>query len=145
VKGPTTAVLTITNSTVSGIISNPVWATSTVANSVLDGECNGAAVTSDGYNIESPGDTCGFDPDGTDLVDVTAEDLKLQPFLRDNGGPTMTRAPGPGSVAIDQIPAEDCVDADGEPLTTDQRGEPRPETGGTMCDVGSFEVQEGSL
>jgi hypothetical protein len=26
-------------------------------------------------------------------------------------------------------------------LTTDQRGEPRPETGGTMCDVGAFEVQ----
>jgi hypothetical protein len=23
----------------------------------------------------------------------------------------------------------------------DQRGEPRPETGGTMCDIGAFEVQ----
>ena len=45
---------------------------------------------------------------------------------------------GAGSVAIDVIPAEDCVDADGAPLTTDQRGEPRPETGGTMCDVGAF-------
>jgi len=32
----------------------------------------------------------------------------------------------PGSIAIDHIPAADCVDADGEPLTTDQRGEPRP-------------------
>ncbi len=36
-----------------------------------------------------------------------------------------------------------CVDADSEPLTEDQRGEPRP--GGSMCDVGAFEVQEGSL
>jgi hypothetical protein len=26
-------------------------------------------------------------------------------------------------------------------VETDQRGEPRPETGGTLCDVGSFEVQ----
>jgi len=51
----------------------------------------------------------------------------------------MTHALEPGSVAIDQIPEADCLDADGEPLTTDQRGEPRP--GGSMCDVGSFEVQ----
>ena len=53
----------------------------------------------------------------------------------------MTHALLPGSIAIDQTPAEDCVDADGQPLTTDQRGEPRPETGGTMCDVGAFELQ----
>ena len=98
----------------------------------------GAEWVSLGHNIESPGDTCGFDPDGTDQVNVTAEDLKLAP-LADNGGPTMTHALLPGSVAIDVIPEEDCLDADGEPLTTDQRGEPRP--GGTMCDVGAFEVQ----
>jgi hypothetical protein len=48
---------------------------------------------------------------------------------------------GAGSVAIDHIPAVDCVDADSAQLTTDQRGEPRPETGGTMCDVGAFELQ----
>jgi hypothetical protein len=53
----------------------------------------------------------------------------------------MTHALLPGSVAIDQVPEADCVDADGAPLTTDQRGEPRPETGGTMCDLGAFEVQ----
>jgi hypothetical protein len=34
-----------------------------------------------------------------------------------------------------------CVDADDEPLTEDQRGEARPEAGGSMCDVGSFEAQ----
>ena len=44
---------------------------------------------------------------------------------------------GEGSVVIDQIPAVDCVDADGELLTTDQRGEPRD----SMCDVCAFEVQ----
>ena len=44
-------------------------------------------------------------------------------------------------VAIDAIPEAECVDANGEPLTADQRGEPQPETGGTMCDVGAFEVQ----
>jgi len=76
--------------------------------------------------------------DPSDLGAVRADDLALG-LLQDNGGPTQTHALGAGSVAIDVIPAEDCVDADDEPLTTDQRGEPRP--GGTMCDVGAFEVQ----
>jgi hypothetical protein len=97
-----------------------------------------ASITSLGYNIESPRDTCGFDQP-TDQVNVTAEQLKLG-ALADNGGPTQTHMLGLGSVAIDQIPAEDCVDADGAVLTTDQRGEPRPETGGAMCDVGAFEL-----
>ena len=61
--------------------------------------------------------------------------------LQDNGGPTMTHALLPGSPAINQIPVEDCLDADGAPLATDQRGVSRPETGGTLCDVGAFEVQ----
>jgi hypothetical protein len=78
-------------------------------------------------------------------VDVTAEELNLGP-LQDNGGPTMTHAllTEPSvSVAIDRIPAEDCVDADGEPLTTDQRGFKRPGVivGPESCDVGAFEVQ----
>jgi hypothetical protein len=42
---------------------------------------------------------------------------------------------GEGSVAIDAIPGDACE------VDTDQRGEPRPEAGGTMCDVGSLEVQ----
>ena len=69
---------------------------------------------------------------GTDQVDVTEEELNLGP-LQDNGGPTMTHALGAGSVAIDVIPADACE------VDEDQRGEPRP--GGTMCDVGAFEVQ----
>jgi hypothetical protein len=45
----------------------------------------------------------------------------------------MTHALGAGSVAIDHIPAVDCE------VDVDQRGQPRP--GGTLCDVGAFEVQ----
>ena len=100
-------------------------------------------MTSNGHNIESPGDTCGFDTNKGDLFDVTAEQLNLGP-LQDNGGPTMTHALGAGSVAIDQIPTADCVDADGQPLTTDQRGEPRPVAilgAEPRCDVGAFELQ----
>jgi hypothetical protein len=117
--------------------------TTTIANTLVRGDCeNNRPLTSNGYNIESPGNTCGFDQP-TDQVEVTPERLNLGP-LQDNGGPTMTHAlltEPTVSVAIDRIPAEDCVDADGQPLTADQRGEPRPETGGTMCDVGAFEVQ----
>ena len=106
----------------------------TIVGSLVVGDCSGDIV-SNGYNIESPGNTCGFDQ-GTDQVDVTEGDLNLGP-LADNGGPTMTHALGEGSVAIDVIPADMCE------VDEDQRGEPR--LGGAMCDVGAFEVQEGSL
>jgi hypothetical protein len=129
--------LTVTNSTVSGNTAADVGGgifnsggTLTVTNTLIDGDCN-EAIASSGYNIESPGNTCGFDQ-GTDQVDVTEGQLNLGP-LQDNGGPTMIHALLPGSVAIDVIPADMCE------VTEDQRGEPRP--GGTMCDVGSFEVQ----
>jgi hypothetical protein len=68
---------------------------------------------------------------------VTAAALNLGP-LQDNGGPTMTHALLPGSVAIDHVPASMCLDENGDPLTTDQRGFPRDDS---MCDVGAFEVQ----
>ena len=110
-----------------------------IGNTLIDGECEIESTVSNGRNIESPGDTCGFDQ-ATDQVNVSADDLKLGE-LSDNAGPTLTHALGAGSIAIDRIPEAMCVDADGEPLTTDQRGLPRPETGGTMCDVGAFEVQ----
>jgi hypothetical protein len=114
-----------------------------MANSIIVGgtePCLGTLhATSWGGNIESPTNDCGL-THPTDLVNVSAEDLALGP-LQDNGGPTMTHALLPGSVAIDRIPEAMCVDADGQPLTTDQRGEPRPETGGDSCDVGAFEVQ----
>ena len=102
-------------------------------------------VMSNGYNIESPDNTCGLDQT-TDQVDVTAAELNLGP-LQNNGGPTMTHALGllpTPSVAIDAIPEVDCVDPDGAPLTTDQRGFTRPVAilgPEPKCEVGAFEVQ----
>jgi hypothetical protein len=118
----------------------------TSTGSLIGGDCSGGVILG-GYSIESPGDTCGFDH-GTDQVNVSADDLKLGP-LADNGGPTMTHALEAGSVAIDVILEDDCVDAEGELLAADQRGEPRfvglpfgPfEPVGDGCDVGAFEVQ----
>lgn len=131
--------LAIANSTVSGGADGDAdvgnEGTATMLNRLIDGD-GGGEITTIGHNIESPGDTCGLDTNKGDLVNVGADDLKLGPLL-DNGGPSETHALGAGSVAIDRIPAEECVDADGEALTTDQRGEPRD----SVCDVGAFEVQ----
>ncbi len=88
-------------------------------------------VISNGYNIESPGNTYRFDQ-STDQVDVSAQSLKLGP-LQDNGGPTQTHALLPGSVAIDRIPEAMCE------VNTDQRDVGRPQGG--ACDVGAFEVE----
>ena len=146
---------TLTNSTVSGnsagsgsaILLSAVgpFASIITTATLIDGACTQQGEvtwTSGGYNIESPGNTCGFDQTG-DQASVTTEQLNLGP-LADNGGPTMTHALQTVpvvSAAIDQIPADACVDADDEPLTTDQRGEPRPAGAESKCDVGSFEVQ----
>ena len=145
--------LTMTNSTVSGntaesgasivnfadeFLSGSLF----ISNSLIDGDCEGIPqgppeINSNGYNIESPGDTCGFDR-GTDQVTVNPDDLKLEP-LADNGGPTETHTLLPGSVAIDVIPEAECLDVDGKPLTTDQRGVTRPQ--GAACDVGALEME----
>jgi predicted outer membrane repeat protein len=139
--------VTLANSTVSGnaadsgsgIYAYILAGDTTLTNSLIDGDCavgaEDVAFTSGGYNVESPGNTCGFDQP-TDQVNVSAGDLKLG-TLGDYGGPTLTHALFPNSVAIDQIPADECLDAEGAPLNTDQRGESRD----SMCDVGAFEVQ----
>jgi CSLREA domain-containing protein len=59
-------------------------------------------------------------------------DPKLGP-LADNGGLTQTRAPLPGSPAIDLEPASGAGCS-----ATDQRGAARP--GGSACDAGAYEV-----
>ena len=108
-----------------------------IKNTLIEGDCSGSPFDSDGYNIESPGDTCGFDQE----TDRPAEaQLDLGP-LEDNGGPTETHALMQGSIAIDRIPDAECTDGAAAPLSTDQRGEPRPGGPSSACDVGAFEAQ----
>ena len=129
---------TLTSTTVDGVEPESGFSTIvvqgsgalTMVNSILSGSCNSDVVVSGGYNIESPGDTCGLGGVG-DAVDISASQLKLGP-LQQNGGPTQTHEPGSGSVAIDAIDAADCEVED------DQRGVARPE--GAGCDVGAVEV-----
>lgn len=75
-----------------------------------------------GENIDSDG-SCSF-PRTESLADI-----HLGP-LADNGGPTLTHALMPGSVAIDA--------ATGSCPPGDQRGFARP--GGAACDVGAYET-----
>ncbi len=134
----------LVNSTVSentaeqGALINDAEGVMTLTHTIVDGNCVGdGVVASGGYNIESPADTCGLNTNKGDQVNVSAEDLDLA-TLQDNGGPTMTHALLPGSVAIARIPKPECL-LDLAVLTTDQRGVDRPQ--GAMCDVGAFERQ----
>lgn len=58
--------------------------------------------------------------------------------LADNGGPTDTHLPAVGSSLIGRGDPAGCLDATGAPLTTDQRGLPRPV--GAHCDIGAVET-----
>ena len=137
--------LTVTSSTFSnnsaasgGGIFNTRMATfknSIIANDPSGGNCAGTvAITPVGVNFSTDGTCAGF-------TQVTAQQLNLGP-LADNGGPTQTHALLAGSIAIDAV--SDCTDTLGNPITTDQRGLPRPIDGngdGTaLCDVGAFEA-----
>jgi hypothetical protein len=89
-----------------------------------------APVGSRSYCLESAsaGETsCGFD--------LGSAEPQLKP-LADNGGPTETQALPPSSPAVDAVPLAKC------PTRVDQRGEPRPDNGKSVCDVGAFELQD---
>lgn len=87
----------------------------------------GSPISSRSYNLEDDAaDTCGFSAAGNSLVGV---DPQLPARLGDNGGPTPTLAPVPGSPVLRA--GGQCQE------TVDQRGLPRP----PPCDIGAFQGQ----
>lgn len=159
---PTPGTLSVTNSTFSGnkaevggvnggAIGGAIWNNSSTANlkgnilaASTGGNCGSLStpptppVTDDGYNI-SDDTTCGFS--------ATGSQNSTNPMLAglaNNGGPTQTIALLLGSPAIDAIPAADCTDQSSppQPITTDQRGMPRPDAAEDVCDIGAYESQE---
>ena len=116
---------------------------STILADSVGGNCEGGAPANDaGYNI-SDDDTCPT-TSGTSVDSSTT--LNLSPAgLANNGGPTDTIALEPNSQAVDFIPVAACTDQSTPtplPVTTDQRGEPRPDLGNlNFCDVGAYELQ----
>lgn len=80
-------------------------------------------------NLESPGSTCGLGS-LNNKRNVSATDLALGP-LADNGGPTLTRLPQPGSAALDYVMVvPSCT-------VRDQRGYRGV---GGFCDIGAVEA-----
>jgi len=88
-----------------------------------------------GYNLIDDSATAGGLTNGANgnLVGVDP----LLGLLGSYGGPTQTLPLLPGSPAIDAGNAALAVDAQGKPLTTDQRGMPR--VVGAAVDIGAFE------
>lgn len=87
-----------------------------------------------GYSTSPPFNATGFnlDGDGSCIGFTITADPMLGP-LANNGGPTMTHALLAGSPAINSADPYLC-------LSTDQRGEPRPQ--GASCDLGAYEYEE---
>ncbi len=116
--------MTITSSTISGNdgvgIRDDGGGPLLLAHSIVAG--NLRAVIGDGVRST----TAAFTETGPNFL---SGDPRLGP-LRDNGGPTKTMLPAPGSPVIDAGGV--C------PVATDQRGIPRPQ--GAACDIGAVEV-----
>lgn len=111
-----------------------------LSGNILAGTCatSGSAVLqSQGYNIESPGDSCDLDVFG-DIVDATPTELGLDP-LADNGGETETHLPSPGSIAVDAVPGSQCDQVLPIFPLLDQRVIARPQ--GPGCDIGAVEAE----
>ncbi|MFW2388321.1 MAG: choice-of-anchor Q domain-containing protein [Polyangiales bacterium] len=109
------------------------------AGNLVSGGCqsqDGAVFDSRGYNVESPGQSCGF-VEPSDVPNATSEELGLGP-LQNNGRETETHLPRADSIAIDLIPAEECANVLPVRPAFDQRVIERPK--GAGCDAGSVEV-----
>lgn len=118
------------NLEIASVVRDFESANSVIAKPLGEGQnCRGVVWerSSQGYNF-SDDDSCRFDgvDDGQGSGDPQLGELA------DNGGPTQTRMPKPGSPLIDanRTPCSN-------PLTTDQRGVSRPQ--GSGCDIGAVE------
>lgn len=98
-------------------------------------------VISTGYNLLSDDTNAGFAGQVTDLVNV-ASGLDDVPGSHGSSQPQVLAFVDLGSAAVDAVPPAACNDWLGAPLTTDQRGWPRPGTGSVSdhCDMGAYEL-----
>ncbi len=114
------------------VIHDTVVASGSPDNCAISG-----AVTSESNNLEDDAAAqCDFSTANHDLVGANPA---LPSSLAQNGGPTPTLAPAPGSSVLGA--GGSCLDPTStppnQPLTSDQRGAPRP----VPCDIGAFQGQ----
>jgi MBG domain (YGX type) len=115
-----------------------------------DNDISGSVQPTSAFNVI--GDGSGItnltdleDPILSNLIGTTADPLNpLLGPLQNNGGPTQTMALLPGSPAINAGSIVLAVDANGNPLTTDQRGAGFPRTINGTVDIGACEFTYGS-
>ena len=142
------AAVALTNATLGGntapvagslyAFSPLVTETVSLSNTILAAGSSGAncagpgTIFSEGYNLSSDGTCAAF---FTHTGDLNHTNPRLGP-LGNNFGPTLTRLPETGSLAIDAIPAG--VNGCGTFVNLDQRGVKRPING--RCDIGAVET-----
>ncbi len=115
------------------VVVHSLIAGNTQRDAPIDDDCHGVLETY-GRNMFGEVANCAF-PNTTTWGTVLLNTIGP---LQDNGGPTLTHALLPTSQAINGTSDPfGCVDEDGTPLTTDQRGAPR--VVGPHCDTGAFE------
>ncbi len=121
---------------VGGLFGSPP-STVTVTNTLMannsGGNCYGVTFNSYGHNL-SDDTSCGFFGPGDQINTPPGLDPN---GLQNNGGPTETIALLPTSPAVNAVPLSSCTAVDGTPISTDQRGIPRPQ--GSACDIGAYE------
>ncbi len=107
-----------------------------ISQTLPETDCSGPGIMSLGYNLV--GASCPSIGMGDRVVSSATVPVTVIGPLQDNGGPTVTHAPLPGSLAID-TGGMNCP-----PPTVDQRGRPRPSDGNgdglPACDIGAVEA-----
>ncbi|MCB0860044.1 MAG: Ig-like domain repeat protein [Solirubrobacterales bacterium] len=101
-------------------------------NPTFDKNCSQFQPVTSYQEFVDQGSNLSYPLDGSPCPGQTNVDPDLGP-LGDNGGPTRTILPQPGSAAIGGVPLGSCT------VTTDQRGNPRPGSDGS-CDIGAVET-----
>ena len=130
--------VTVRNSTFSGDGVSLSGSEAVLANTIIDGGTCFADSITGGHNlISEPFNACELS-DGVD-GNLIGRDPLLGP-LQDNGGPTLTHALGRRSPAVDAGDNAAAVDAQGNPLGTDQRGDGFPRVINDVVDIGAFEL-----
>lgn len=138
--------MTVTNSTLShnraesggGLFTTGVV---TLTNTIIANSTGGACQRNDGtvnasHSLIDEGLVC---VNGTNANNLTG-DPNLGD-LQNNGGATLTYALLPGSSAREAGDSAAALDAQGQPLVTDQRGEGFSRVLGSVVDIGAFEAE----
>jgi predicted outer membrane repeat protein len=126
-----------------GNIFNQLYATFEPENTIIAGssESGGNCLNSDGGSLRDLG--YNLSDDSSCALTASTTVITTSPqlgSLANNGGPTQTIALASTSPALNRVMpgTNNCGAGATNPVTTDERGMPRPQ--GTGCDIGAYEL-----